>query len=425
MPVPASFNVLHVSATDNTGGSGRAAYLTHQRLQAHGVRSRMLVGWRIMEDDPHVRLIRARVTERVVDRIAEGMWHRLSRQYQWYLSSSALPGRDWVREADILHIYNLHGGYLSYSVLPRLSRLRPVVWQLDDFWALSGHCIYPFECDRWKTGCGSCPHLSDYPALAHDRTAELWRRKRDVYQRSSLTLVTPSNWLAQQVKASPLLGHFPVHTVPGGLDTEVFHPISKPAAREVLGISPDKQVVLFSAHFISDRRKGAAWFAEALGKLAPEKLARLEILMIGRQAEAWAAPPGVAVRRLGLVQDDRFLATCYSAADVFVSPSMAETFGRACCEAMACGTPCLAFRVAAVPEMVRHMETGYLAAYPDVEDLAKGLARLLGDPELRVRMGRRARQLVEQEYDLGRHVTRMIGLYRELLDGQDRQGHGH
>ena len=407
-------SVLHVNAMDNSGGSGRAAYRTHLGLRQLGVRSRMLVGWKVMHDDHAIGFIgdhRLWMADRLCDRI----WEPLSLQYLFYPSSFSLRWRHWYREADVVQLYNTHGGYFSHTVLPALSRRRPVVWRLSDMWPMTGHCAYSFDCERWKTGCGRCPILADYPALRHDRTALLWRIKQRVYRHADLTIVAPSRWLAGLVRQSPLLSRFPVHVIPNGLDTQVFRPIEKGAARKVLGMEPGTPAVLFGAHFATDRRKGAELFRQALSRLTEARRAKFELLIMGRESERWTAPAGVSLRRLGPIRDERLLATVYAAADLFVLPTLADNLPNGMIESMACGTPVVAFEIGGVPEAVRHMDTGYLARYKDVEDFSRGVALLLDDADLRQKMGRRCREVVEHDYSFQLTARRFLDLYRELI----------
>lgn len=406
--------VLHISAWDNVGGSSRSAYRIHTGLRRLGVPSRMLVGWRSLPDDPDIGLVGV---NRLwpLDRVADRLTQRLSLQYLWYASSAALPYRRWVRQADIIQLYNLHGGYVSHTVLPALSRRTPVVWRLSDMWPMTGHCAYSFDCARWQTGCGACPILSDYPALRHDRTALLWHIKRRLYRRCRLTLVAPSRWMADLTRQSPLLQRFPVHVIPNGLDTAIFKPLDRAVARSFLGLDQQERLVLFGAHYASERRKGAEVLAQALRQLAAWGTDNLRLLIMGRQADVQDRLSGYPVTTLGAIQDDRLLAVAYAAADVFVLPTRADNLPNTILESMACGIPVVSFAVGGVPEAVRHLDTGYAARPGDAADLAQGLRLLLADAQRRQAMGRRARAVAEADYSSGLQAQRFLALYRDLI----------
>ncbi len=411
-------SVLHLSTWDNRGGSGRAAYRLHLGLCRRGLRSRMLVAFR-QTDDPDVRILGGRVLGRL-DRACGRVVDRTGLQYLGYPSSLALPRHPWVREADVIQVFNTHGGWLSHRVLAPLSRRRPVVWRLSDMWALTGHCGYAYECERWRTGCGACPHLEEYPRLPWDTSALLWRLKRRVYAASRLVLVTPTTWLADLARTSPLLGRFPVHVIPNGLDLDRFRPRPRAEARARLDLPADGPMLFFGAASLEEARKGAAYLRDALARLGDPLAARLTLLVGGAGGEGWRPPGPFTVRRLGFVDDDERLALAYAAADLFVLPTVAENLANAILESLACGTPVVSFAVGGVPEAVRHLDTGYLATPRDAESLAEGLRRLLADDDARARMGRRAREVAEAEYGLDLQARRFATLYEDVV--RERRG---
>jgi glycosyltransferase involved in cell wall biosynthesis len=401
-----TLSVLHISESDAAGGAARAAYKLHRGLNRQGHSSRMLVGRKTMGDDDIRRLKRNRLW-RGLDRASGEVFDRMSLQYLLYPSSFAVAADDWFRRAQVVQLHNLHGSYFSFTALPLLSRRRPTVWLLHDQWAFTGHVAYSLDCDRWRTGCGACPYLGEYPRLGRDTTALLWRLKRSVYARSRLTLVVPSEWLRELVQASPLLGGFPVHRIPNGIDTAVFRPGPKDAARRRLSLPADRRIVFFAAAHLEERRKGLHLLQAALRQMDDRPL----LLVAG----GGDVSGDVETRSLGSVADEEVLADAYRAADVFAVPTLADVLTQTAQESLACGTPCLSFDRGGVTEVVRHLETGYRAAFGDANDLARGLARLLGDAELLTRLSRRGREVAEQEYSVDLQVRRYVALYEEAL----------
>jgi len=284
-------------------------------------------------------------------------------------------------------------------------------------WSLTGHCTHSLDCERWMTGCGSCPLLSDYPALRWDTTAMLWKLKKWVYARSRLDIVAPSKWIADLARRSPLLGNFPVHHIPNGIDTTVFAPQDQSEARRTLGIDESRKVILFSSHQILNRQKGGDLMVDALGRLALSyDREKILLLVVGKGAEEWKVDVPFAVMRMGHVSEDKTMAAVYSAADIFVLPTLADTFPNAVLESMSCGTPPITFAVGGCPELVRHMETGYLAQYKDPVDLAKGMSLLLDDDELRSRLRQRGLEVVQSEYQRDLEAKRFKSLYEDIYN---------
>jgi glycosyltransferase involved in cell wall biosynthesis len=360
----------------------------------------MLVGQQ-RTNDADVRPIKRNAAWRAADRAVSLVTDPLDLQYVAYPSSFGVVRDPWFAEADIVQLFNTHGSYFSHSALPLLSRHKPLVWRLSDMWAFTGHVTYSYECERWRTGCGDCPHLDVYPRLRRDTSALLFRWKNAVYRRSRLTVVAPSRWLERLARESPLLGRFDVRRIPNGVDLEAFRPRARDEARAALGLDPARPTVLWSALDLDDPRKGGR---EALA--AVRGLARDDVQLV--VAGSGTAPGGVTA--LGRLDDDR-LALAYAAADVFLLPALAENLPNAVLESLACGTPVAAFDVGGMSDAVREGQTGRLAPAGDVPALTAAVASLL-DSDLQAR----CRALAEAEFGAAREAAAFADLYEELLD---------
>ena len=394
-----SLNVLHISESDAAGGAGRAAYKLHSGLNGLGHVSRMLVGRKVTEDTD-IRPLKRNLLWRALDRAAGELFDLLSLQYVFYPSSFGVLADAWFRSASVVQLHNLHGSYFGFTALPAISRLKPVVWQLHDQWGLTGHVAYSLDCERWRHGCGKCPYLDEYPRLRHDTTALLYRLRDRVYAGSRLNLVVPSRWMADIVRASPLLSRFPLHY------TRVFTPGDRDEARRRLRLPLDRRIVFFAAANINERRKGLHLLAEALRRLEDPPL----LLVAGNGTVA----RGIETRYLGAVMDEEVLADAYRAADVFAVPTLADVLTQTAPESIACGTPCVSFDRGGVVDVVRHLETGYQARFGSVDGIAEGLTTLLGDGDLLAKLSQRCREVAETEFSVDVQVERYASLYEEL-----------
>ncbi len=405
-------SVVHFSTADTYGGAARCAYRIHTGVRELGHTSRMLVA-RKDSSDPDVDTVHGSSRGRLANRLADEVSSRAGHQYVYVPSTRRMLAHPWAQHPSIFQFFNTHGGYLATGALPRLSARAPLVWWLADMWPFTGHCVYSGDCDRWRTGCGACPDLAIHPRIGRDTTAWLFRRKDSIYRRSDLTIVAPSNWMTRAARESSLLGRFPVHHIPNGLDLDVFRPVDRAAARSTLGLPQNARVILFAAHVLDENpRKGAPALVGALKRASLPVGTTLALMGEGRAA--WTADVSIPVRHLGNLTDDRQLAAVYSAADVFAAPSAADNLPSTVLESMACGTPAVAFGVGGMSDAVRHDRTGYLARAKDTADFARGLELLLTDDQRRLAQGAASRTLMEDEFSMELQSRRFVELYTEL-----------
>jgi glycosyltransferase involved in cell wall biosynthesis len=312
---------------------------------------------------------------------------------------------------DIIHLHWLGAGFLRLETLRKLNP--PLIWTLHDSWPFTGGCHVPFECRKYRQSCGACPVLGS--TKEKDLSRRIWERKAKAWRGLNLTLVAPSRWLADCARASSLFAGIRVEVIPNGLNTGTFLPGDKVKARKSLGLPQDKRIILFGAvRGTADPNKGFHLLAPAL-QLLCKSLPGTLALVFGSSGFEPIPAVGMPVMSLGKIADDRTLAAIYSAADVFVVPSMQEAFCQTAAEAMACGTPVVAFGATGLLDVVEHQKTGYLAEPYDVEALAQGIAWVLDDQTRHAELSRRARQKAVTEFSLDKMADRYVALYRELL----------
>ena len=326
-------------------------------------------------------------------------------------------------EPQVVHCHNLHGGYFDLRLLAGLSRRLPVVLTLHDAWLLSGHCAHSLACQRRKTGCGSCPDLTLYPAVRRDATAYNWRRKRKIYAQSRLHVATPSRWLMGKVEQSMLSpGIVDARVVPNGVDGKVFHPADRVEARKLLGIAPETSMLLTSG--IMMRRnvwKDYPTLREALAQAASRSAGRsLLLIVLGEDA-----PPervgGLEIRYLPFQDDPLVVARYFQAADVYVHSAREDTFPNSVLEALSCGTPVVATSVGGIPEQIDEAQSGFLVSPGDASALADRVRLLLSTPSLREIMGKQAAEAARRRFTFDRQADAYLAWYQELID---KNSHG-
>jgi glycosyltransferase involved in cell wall biosynthesis len=361
----------------------------------------MLVGVR-SGDDPDVQEQPRSLGDRVVNRLG----YETGIQYAFLPSSRSLAGHPWVKEAEVLQLANIHGGWMAVTALPRLARGKRLVWCIHDMWSFTGHCGYSYGHEGWMTGCGGCPHLDAYPATRRDATSVNWRIKRSVYSKLQLDVVAPSRWLAGLARRSPLLERFEVHVIPYGVDTDLFAPLDRVEARGRLGIPAEGHVVLVAG---MEPRKGSDLLGTALRTAAAELKAPVALAVAGDTANA-APPDDVPVHMLGTL-DEPTMRVAYCAADAYLLPTFQDNLPNTVLEALACAVPVVATSVGGIPDVVEDGTNGRLSQ-PEGEALGRALAQILGNPEIRDRLGAAGRSLAAESLTLEAQADAYLGLYR-------------
>ncbi|MFM9267091.1 glycosyltransferase family 4 protein [Tychonema sp. BBK16] len=409
--------VLLVSNYDVQGGAARASYRLHKGLQDIGVNSEILVNYKSSNDES-VRLMPTRFGEGFkgvrskLNRLPLKLYPKLGPVIfspQWVPDSLA----DEVVKInpDVINLHWICEGYMQIETLARFNK--PVVWTLHDMWAFTGGCHYSESCDRYLDACGACPQL--HSTQDGDISRWIWQRKADAWQDLNLTLVTPSHWLAECAKSSSLFKKYPVKVIANGLNTDVYKPLDRSHIRDSLNLPQHKQLVLFGAmQGTEDRWKGFPLLVPALQSLSKSGWEdRIELVVFGASQPENAIDVGFKIHYLGRLEDE-MLAKVYAAADVMVVPSRYEAFGQTASEALACGTPVVAFDVTGLKDIVDRHENGYLAQPYDSEDLARGIAWVLEDRERHERLCLNARRKVETRFTLEVQAREYQKLYEEV-----------
>lgn len=406
--------VLHIHSSDFIGGGGGTVAMErlHHGLRQVGVDSNILCGHKTtsLPDSTAIpKLEHFRKVEQGLKKVTT----RLGLNDIHILNSFLVTGMEVYQKADILHIHGTHG-YFNYLALPNLTGKKPAVFSLHDIWPLTGHCAVSYDCRRWQVGCGHCPYLDVNPAVKRDGTNWEWKLKNWVYHHSNLTIVALCSEIKKQAEQS-MLNQFPIYQIPNGVDINLYRPLDRQESRLALGLPPDKKVLMFAALDLKQANKGGHLLITALKKLPDNLKSECVLLTIGKGAEAITDQIDMPAYNLGYIRDDHQKAVCFSAADIFVSPTRAEAFGLVILESMACGTPAVAFGVGGVIDLVRPGQTGYRAEVDNADDLRDGIVQLLTDESLRLSMGQQSRMVAVNEYSLTYQVQEQVKLYQKIL----------
>ncbi|MGK2907694.1 MAG: glycosyltransferase family 4 protein [Desulfuromonadales bacterium] len=409
--------VLMLNTFDNVAGADRAARRLQQGLRAAKVDASLLVQFKSCRDkdilclDSPLRKMLRRI------KLYLGMLpvrlypKRPENNFTPALFPDRLAAQVNRMAPDIVHLHWLGAGFCQIESIGKFSP--PLIWTLHDSWPFTGGCHVPGDCRKYQENCGACPVLGS--SRQDDLSRWTWNRKQRAWRNLRMTVVAPSRWLADCARSSSLLNDCRIEVIPNGLDTDKFRPTEKSSARALLGLPQDRPIILFgSVNAITDQNKGWHLLQPAL-KIVGEQFPGILAVIFGESPPAEMPEIGIPVTVLGRLDDDALIAA-YSAADVFVAPSLQESFCQTITEAMACGTPAVAFRTTGPLDLIEHLESGYLAQPYEVEDLARGILWVLADRDRQAVLANRARRRAKDEFALEKVAQRYIELYQELLN---------
>jgi glycosyltransferase involved in cell wall biosynthesis len=414
-------NALLLSIADGGGGAARAAYRLHQGLRRQlDVAPQMLVQSKLTNDSDVLgpsgkigkSLAFVRPTINALSLKQYPQCNSTTYSTQWLPDGLAKQIRKLT--PDIVNLHWICDGFLRIETLAQLHR--PLIWTLHDMWSFTGGCHYNGECTGFLNQCGTCPQLGS--TRQQDISTRVWLRKAKTFQSLDLTLIAPSQWLGQCARSSSLFHSRRIEVIPYGLDTELYKPIARSLARQILNLPQDQQLILFGAiQATSDRRKGFHLLQPALQRLKQlRNNADIQIVVIGSSTPMQPIDLGFETHYLGTLKDDYSLALAYAAADVFVAPSVQDNLPNTVLEAIACGTPCVAFNIGGMPDLIEHEHNGYLAKPFEIEDFAQGINWILSDREIGQQLSEASRSKAEQEFTLDLQASRYRDLFHELLE---------
>ena len=407
--------ILHINTTDIIGGAGIAAYRLHTALRNEGIESFMLVQVKKSDDEfviknsnfPYINKLRS-----VIDsfRLKFTLKNRNS-----IFSISNLPNNINKKiqqiKPDIIHLHWINNGFVKIESLKKFNL--PIIWSLHDMWAFTGGCHYDNECKKYKSDCTNCPLLKRNSKLS----SKIFLKKQQTYKQiKNLQINGLSKWLANCASESSLFANNLVHNIPNCIDINEFSPIPKNEAKKQLSLPENKKVILFGAiGGTIDLRKGYDLLEKALLKM---KVKSDKVLTVfGSHKKQNTKTNDLEFFYLGHISDRKLIRVVYSAADVIVIPSRQENLSNIVVEALACGTPVVAFDIGGMPDMITHKKNGYLAKPFDTDDLLSGIEWILYKSDYK-KIAKKAHQTIKEKFENSIVANRYIEVYKEILNNR-------
>ncbi|MBE91060.1 glycosyltransferase [Alteromonas macleodii] len=370
--------ILHLCTSDLAGGAARAAFRLHQAQRKAGIESFMLVVNKA-SDDPFVlsvsktRFIFITLANAVRRFIVQKQKTSNTTLHSINFFSSGLHRVINKLKPDIVNLHWICGEMLAIQDVKKIKA--PIVWTMHDMWAFCGSEHYGEEGHdvRFEEGYTPLNRPDNHTGL--DIDSWTYSRKCKHWSKLRINIVAPSRWLHQCVSRSKLLSNQDVKTISNCIDHRVFKPLDKRASRNMLNLPVDKKLILFGAfNSTSDPRKGVHVLRDALKSLVKSDV---ELVVYGASHGDIEGQTGIKTHYLGVLHDEFTLAAAYSAADVFVAPSLQDNLPNTLVESLACGTRCIAFDIGGMRDLIPNDKFGQLVSRINSEDLTEAISQEL------------------------------------------------
>lgn len=402
--------ILNISANDEMG-SRFNGFDIHDALLSRGHDATLGCFWNHTSEKDWVFNIFPGTIRRLEAEVVRGI--EVSTGYQstlqWW-SKGLIKSPEFLK-ADVVHLQVIHDHFFKMETIADVVRVKPTIWTWHDLWPVTGHCIFPVNCNRWDKGCGSCPDLLSPLPVFRDRTSEEYLRKVNFLASLEIDVHITTEWMRKQLEPHLSKSKVKLHVFPFGIDLDRFSPGGKDEIRSKLGLS-DETFCVF-ARATDDERKGFKYLVSALDKLSH----KYDITLITTQAtgltEKWSE--NLKVIEFPWTNDPDNLIELYAASDLFAMPSVGESFGMMALEAMACGKPVLTVRGTATAEVVGCPE---LELDPSKlsHDLEVTISNLIEDRVYTAELGRKARSRASEKFSMKMYLDNLTALYEKVVN---------
>lgn len=375
--------IVLVSHNDQRGGAAIVTYRLMKTLQSLGHEADMLV-FEKTGDDPHVHLLgsgTARKYRFLKERLGIFCRNGFSRRRLFKVSTGStgmdIANHPLVVRADAIFLNWINQATVSLSEIARLGKLgKRIVWTMHDMWNMTGICHHAYSCGNYQEECGNCQYLGGMSGSG-DLSHKIWRKKKDLYERTDIRFVAVSNWVKKCAQRSSLLRNRDVEVIHNAFPSELFPIESNRPLAEKFGGGKYKRVIAFGAAKLDDPVKGISYAIDALNHLHDEGSEEIQgavAVFFGQMVDpnlfSELRFPHVAC---GTITSQAELHNLLVHSDVILSTSMYETLGGTLIEGMSSGAVPVSFGEGGQVDIIDHKETGYIAEYCNSRDVAEGI----------------------------------------------------
>ena len=412
------FRVLQINAVYGSSSTGRNCLELDEAAAAHGVA--MYTAFAVPGP---FQPARAYLIGNRLDRKVHAFLSRLLglQAYASFFATRRLIRYIAATEPDVIHLNNLHSNYLHLGLLLRYIARRQIatVLTLHDCWFYTGRCVHYTvdNCQRWKQACGQCPRLhKDNPSWGLDRSAKMLQDKgRWFGSIKRLAVVGVSEWITQEARQSILSNATLFRRIYNWVDLEVFKPDAD-SRQKLAGTlkGTEGAFLIIGVATLWSEDKGLGQFLALSRRLGPDE----RIVLVGKLPTGLRMPENIL--HVKETHDVAELSTCYAAADVFVSFSREETFGKVTAEALASGTPVIVNAMTANPELVGPC-CGHVVDTDQLDHVFAAIQQVKAQGKTAYSQHCRAYSV--KQFNKTENVRQYFDLYRDLIQADSRPQH--
>ena len=304
----------------------------------------------------------------------------------------SFPIEDELNAWDVLHLHNVNG-VLSLTDLANRFPAKRMVWTLHDMNPITGTCHYSLGCTGYLSDCSSCPAVRG--AFQRGVSLSLKRKTMALRKLTNLTVVAPSQWLADRASESSAFSDVPVHVIPNPIRPIFCAPLDNSA-------KASKYTFCVVAQDLVDPVKNVAAAVGAFSELR-KTYPHISLALVGNNGDDFSAEGVSAFGTLSAAG----IAETLSQSRAVIVPSLAENSPLVIAEAAARGSASLVNNVGGMPDLVTSLGAGHVFSH--AAELRESMSTVVrsesfGAPAARQDLSSRAISLfsptsVGQQYD--------------------------
>lgn len=406
--------ILFINKYDTLGGAAISALRIGcelQKIQNFDVK--FLVGEKSSDID-FVHATRRNKIIGFIEKLINLGFNIIGLQYH-FLPFSARVMKKFVTDynPDIIFLNNIHGGYFQLNLLEFLSNHAPLVWLLHDMWSFTGSSAYT-DFDEWKRLKSNKIEMKDFPKIYSNTGEYLLKRKKKIYSKLNLTIVTPSTWMFNCANESPLFKNFSIKLIPYSIDLDIYKPSDKSIAKSILGFDPEEIVISFGAEKLTDFRKGGDIIFDIIKKLNDESDMRLSFLTFGNVNPTFEKFKNIKTIQMGYLNSDKEKVLFYNASDVLIFPTRADNLPLVPIESISCGTPVIISKAGGCSDIIKNEYNGYVIENENPSSYIQKLLPLVKSKKLLDTFSNNSREYAIKTYSPKLITSQYVSLINEL-----------